>query len=83
MKPSRKNNAPQLAIENNPTTHQPIENTPTHQPIENNEGTVHDVELETTLNKMTDNTGFFKTYHDPQPGWMINNHRNKCCEELR
>ena len=23
---------------------------------------------------MTDNTGFFKTYHDPQRGWMINKH---------
>ena len=23
---------------------------------------------------MKDNTGFFKTYHDPQRGWMINNH---------
>ena len=23
---------------------------------------------------MTDNTGFFKTYYDPQHGWMINNH---------
>ena len=23
---------------------------------------------------MSDNTGFFKTYHDPQRGWMINNH---------
>ena len=26
---------------------------------------------------MTDNTGFSKTYHDPQRGWMINNHPNK------
>ena len=23
---------------------------------------------------MTDNTGFFNTIHDPQRGWMINNH---------
>ena len=23
---------------------------------------------------MTDNTGFFKTYHDPQRGWMRNKH---------
>ena len=23
---------------------------------------------------MSDNTGFFKTYHDPQRSWMINNH---------
>ena len=56
---------PQLVIENTPTT---------HQPIENNEGTIYDVEIEITLNKMTDNTGFFKTYHDPHRGWMINNH---------
>ena len=61
-------NTPQPAIEITP---QPaIENTPT----ENNEGTIYDVEIENTLNKMTDNTGFFKTYHDPQRGWMINNH---------
>ena len=26
---------------------------------------------------MTDNTGFFKTNHDPQRGWMINNHPMK------
>ena len=26
---------------------------------------------------MTDNTGFFKTYHDPQRGWMIINHPTK------
>ena len=30
--------------------------------------------MENTLNKMTDNTGFFKTYHDPQRGWTISNH---------
>ena len=61
----------QPAIENTP---QPaIENTP--QPaIENNEGVIYDAEIENTLSKMTDNTGFFKTYHDPQRGWMINNH---------
>ena len=65
----------QLAIENTPTTHQPIENThTTHQPIENNEGTIYDVEVENTLNKITDNTGFFKTNHDPQRSWRINNH---------
>ena len=40
---------PQLAIEN---THPP-------QPIENNEGVIYDVELENTLCKMRDNTGFF------------------------
>ena len=26
---------------------------------------------------MKDNTGFFKTHHDPQRGWMINNYPNK------
>ena len=64
----------QPAIENTP---QPaIENTP--QPTkENNEGVIYDVEIENTLNKMTDNTGFFKTYHDPQHGWMMNNHSIK------
>ena len=68
----------QLAIENTPTTHQPIEITPTtHQAIENNEGTIYDVEIENTLNKMTDNTGFFKTNHDSRSGWMINNHPMK------
>ena len=34
---------PQLAIENTPTT---------HQPIENNEGPIYDVELENTLKNM-------------------------------
>ena len=66
----KENNTPQPAIENTP---QPaIENTP--QPIEDNEGSVYAVEIENTLNKMTDNTGFFKTHHDRQRGWMINNH---------
>ena len=66
----KENNTPQPAIENTP---QPaIENTP--QPTEDNESSVYAVELENTLNKMTDNTGFFKTHHDPQRGWMINNH---------
>ena len=66
----------QLAIEKTPTTHQPNEKTPTthqpkedtptfHQPIENNEGTINDVEVENILNKKSDNTGYFKTYHDP------------------
>ena len=54
-----------MAIENTPTT---------NQPIENKEGTTYDVEIENTLNKMTDNTGFFKTHHHPQRGWMINIH---------
>ena len=26
---------------------------------------------------MTNNTRFFKTYHDPQHSWMINNHAMK------
>ena len=60
----------QLAIENTP---QPaIENTQSQQPIEVNEGEVYDVELENTINKMKDNTGFFKTQYDPQHGWMLN-----------
>ena len=54
---------PQLAIENTPTT---------HQPIENNEVKIYDVKLENTSNKMEDNTGFFKTHHDPERGWMWN-----------
>ena len=57
------NNTPQLAIENTPTT---------HQPIENNEGVAYDVELENTLNKMKENKGFFRTQNDSQRGWMIN-----------
>ena len=74
----KENNTPQPAIENTPqpaieNTPQPaIENTP--QPIEDNEGSVYAVELENTLNKMTDNTGFFKTHHDRQRGWMTNNY---------
>ena len=58
------NITPQLAIENTPTT---------QQPIENNEGNIYDVELENTLNKMKDNTGFFKTQHKPLSGWMLDN----------
>ena len=34
----------------------------------------YDVELENTLNKMKDNTGFFKPHYDSQKGWMLNNH---------
>ena len=46
--------------ESQPKTSQlAIENTPTIQPIENNEGTIYDVDLENTLNKMVDKTGFF------------------------
>ena len=71
----KKNNTPQLAIEKTPFTHQPIENTPTtHQPIENNECTIYDVEIENSLKRMADNTGFFKTYYDLQRGWTIINH---------
>ena len=67
----KENNTPQPAIENTP---QPvIENNPTQQPIENNDGNIYDVELESTLNKMADNTGFFKTHYDKQRGWMLNN----------
>ena len=52
-----------------------FENTPPHQPIENNEGAIYDVELEITLKNMEkDNTGLFKTYHDPQRGWMLKNY---------
>ena len=67
----KENKTPQLAIENTP---QPaIENTP--QPVpENNEKVIYDVDLENTLNKMKDKTGFFKSSHDPQHGWMINNY---------
>ena len=38
---------------------------------------MYDVELEITLKKMKDNTGFFKTHYDPQRGWMLNNYPNK------
>ena len=52
-----------------------IENTPTQQPIENIEGVLYDVELENTLKNTENNiTGFSKTYHDPQRGWMLNNY---------
>ena len=54
---------PQLAIENNPI----------NQSIEDNEGRIYDVQLEDTLNKMADNTGFLKTYYDQQRGWILNN----------
>ena len=61
----KENNTPQLAIENTPTT---------QQPIENNKSEVQDKELEKTLNKMKDNTGFFKAHYDPQRGWMLKNY---------
>ena len=51
IKKSQPDKSPQLAIENTPTT---------HHPIENNEGLIFDVELENTLKNMEkDNTGFF------------------------
>ena len=56
------NNTPQLAVENTPNTQQPIETI---------EGDVYDVELENTINKMKDNTAFFKTHYDPQRGWTL------------
>ena len=56
-------NALPLAIENTPNT---------HQPIENNEGVIYDVELENTLKSMENSTGFFKTKHDRERGWMLN-----------
>ena len=59
-------------IEENSTSQLAFENTPAPQPIENNEGVLYDVELENALNKMKDNTGFFKSSHDPQRSWMIN-----------
>ena len=50
----------QVIEESKPETPQlAIENTQPPQPIENNEGVIYDVELENTLNKMKDNTGFF------------------------
>ena len=60
----KENNTPQLAIENTPAI---------QQPIVNNEGNIYDVEIENTLNKMAENTGFFKTHYDQQRGWMLNN----------
>ena len=69
----KENNTTQLAIENTPTIQPASENTPIHQPIENNEGSVYSVELENILNKLADNTGFFKTHYDSQHGWMLNN----------
>ena len=36
---------------------------------------MYDADLEKTLKNMENNNiGFFKTYHDPQRGWMLNNH---------
>ena len=64
VKKSQLGKSPRLAIENTPTA---------HQPIANNEGNIYDVELENSLNKRKDNTGFFKTHYDPQSWWMLNN----------
>ena len=42
--------------------------------MKKNEGAIYDVEFEETLKNMEkDNTGFFKTKHDPEHGWMLNN----------
>ena len=38
---------------------------------------MYNVEIENTLNKKTDNTGFFKTYHAPRRGSIIINHPMK------
>ena len=57
-------------IKNNNTPQRAIENTPTPQPIENNDGVLYDDELENTLENMSTNTGFFKTYYDRERGWM-------------
>ena len=53
-KTNSKNETPQLAMENTPTT---------HQPIEINESVIHDVELENTIKKKKkDNTIFFSKH---------------------
>ena len=67
----KETNFSQLAIENTPVT---------HQPRENNEAVIYDVEKGNTLNKMKDKTGFFKIYHHPQRGWMINTYPIKLVE---
>ena len=52
-----------------------IENTQPHQSIENNEGVIYNVEIENTIKNMEkDKTGFFKTHHGPQRGWMFNDY---------
>ena len=73
IKESTKNLGNVIKENNTPTIQPSIENTPTQQPIEDNEGRVYDAQLENTLNKMVDNTGFFKTHYDQQRGWMLNN----------
>ena len=51
--------------------------------LKTTKGVIYDADIENTLNKMTDNTGFFKTYHDPQRGWMIKNHPIKMLRGTR
>ena len=58
----------------NETPQLTIENTPTNRQIENDEGVIYDVELENTKKNLRDNTGFFKTYDDPEHGWMFINY---------
>ena len=50
-----------------------IENTP----VPKKEGLLYDDELENTLNNMTTNTGFFKTYYDHEHGWIWNGYQLK------
>ena len=52
------NNVPQPAIEH----------TPHHHPLENIEGVIYDTELENTLNKVKNFTGFFRTFEDREHG---------------
>ena len=62
-------------IKENNTPEQAIESTPTaHQPIENKKGAIYDGDIEKTLHNMRHNTGFLKTHHDLQRGWMLNNY---------
>ena len=55
-----------------------IENTQPQLLIEKNEVVIYDRDLEKTLKILeNNNTGFFKTYHDPQRGWILNNYPKK------
>ena len=57
----KENNQPQLAIENTPTTHQPIEN----NQYDTQPGTLYNVSLENTLTNMKEKEkGFFKITED-------------------
>ena len=49
-----------------------IENTSTNQQIEINKGVIYDRDLEKTLQKMKNNTEFFKTHEHPERGWLWN-----------